>query len=66
MKIKIFDEPYNDSEELELSINSWLLNDKISVVSFNTTLKVDYLVYSFVYYDVKELRKAKIDEINES
>jgi len=65
MKIKIFDEPYNESEELELSINNWLKDNNISVVFFNTTLKVDYLVYSIIYYDKKELRKIKIDKINE-
>lgn len=65
MKIKIFKNSSSfDTSSIENKINEWLKNDIEVKQTLLTVVKDEFLVYTFLYYDKKDLRKEKLDEIN--
>ena len=67
MRIKIFQYQLGYSEHIiESEINEWLNINKIDIKELKQSYTTDdRLVYTFLYYDKKEIRKLKIDKINE-
>jgi len=69
MKIKIFKNHVRDSYDLrdfESDITKWLnYNNDIEIKEFKQSFNDNNeLIYTFLYYDKKELRKEKLDKIN--
>jgi len=72
MKIKIFNYyfgtrlAYADTiTKLEYELNHWIEYDKPEIKQFTQSNTKEYLIYTFLYYEKKELRKTKLEKINE-
>ena len=67
MKIKIFEFSYypDSTREYEEQLNNWIKDNDVEIKEMSQSQVGTHLIYSFIYYDKKELRKVKLDKINE-
>ena len=75
MKIKIFrcrynniNNNYNNNNNYdETIINNWIKDNNIYIIKFKQSIieNIDTIIYTFLYYEKKELRKTKLEKINE-
>ncbi len=69
MKIKIFKTLFDDDDvsDFENEVNEWIISNNIEIKEFKQSYNSvdDGLSYTILYYEKKELRKVKIDKINE-
>lgn len=60
MKCKVFLE---NKINLEESVNNWLQTGKYNIVKMTQSFDV-YVILTIIYEDLKEIRKNKLDKLN--
>lgn len=62
MKCKVF---YNSVTTSEYQINEWLKDNPVNITQMKQSYAdTGYLIITILYDDLKELRKKKLDKLN--
>lgn len=63
MKCKVI--RISNSDILEEVTNEWLKTDNYEIVNVSQVVKGDFLITTIFYYTEKELRKKKLNKLND-
>lgn len=62
MKCKVIN---SNKNTIEAKINDWLKTDEFEIVNMVQTQENSYVTLTILYYDTKEIRKLKLNKLEE-